>query len=367
MFITGGPSGRRRAAATMAGVALVLGGCGAAAPTAGQPTVAIQTDAPATPAATSGATPTEAPPAELTTIRYAFDWKCEGDWAPAVWGEKLGYFEEVGVDLEYREGQGSSAELPLLAAGDSDIGQIAAAPLVLSVPEGLPVTAVGVQMSATHLALIADGSISEPSDLEGKKVAVQEGEYEGAVWAAFAEATGIDRSQVEEIPASGEGDILLIDHQVDAHMNIYTSASTIALTDGREGEETIFLIKDYLPIIGLATVVNNDFLAENQEAVRGFLNAWAQGMKYTIDHPDETIDEISAICPEYDREELTWAVTQYIEFWQSDQAREGGFLSFTDEGWTATKDLLVQGGLMDDTDISGLYTDEYLPAEPIRP
>jgi ABC-type nitrate/sulfonate/bicarbonate transport system substrate-binding protein len=84
----------------------------------------------------------------------------------------------------------------------------------------------------------------------------------------------------------------------------------IGLTEGREGEETLFLLRDYLPILGHTTVVNNDFLAQNPDAVRAFLRAWATCMKYTIDHQAETVDLILEKYPENDRVATEWSVAR---------------------------------------------------------
>jgi ABC-type nitrate/sulfonate/bicarbonate transport system substrate-binding protein len=351
---------RGRALALTAAASLVISACSGA----GSPS----------PTATSGPTgapssgePSSGGPAETVPIKYTFDWKCDGDWAPAIWAEDQGYFDEENLDVEYVAGDGSSAALPLIATNEMQIGQISAPPLILGSVEDLPVTAVGVQMTSSPLVLLADGSIKTVDDFAGKKVAVQEGEFEGAVWNAFAKEIGLEEGEYERVPSAGGADVLFIDKQVDVFMDFYTSGAMVGLTEGREGEESLFLIRDYLPILGHTTVVNNTFLEENPEAVAGFLRAWAKGMKYAIDHPEETVDTILSKCPENERAALEWSVGKYTEFWQNDQAKAGGLLSFTDEGWTATKDVLVSGGLMEDGDISDVYTDQYLPDPPIQP
>jgi NitT/TauT family transport system substrate-binding protein len=119
-------------------------------------------------------------------------------------------------------------------------------------------------------------------------------------------------------------------------------------------------------------VVNNDFLEANPEAVRGFLRAWAKGMKDTVDDPQAAIDLIIETFPDKDNDEgrvaTEWSVEKYVESWV-ESAGSGGFLTFTDEGWTSTKDAIVQGGLTngEDIDISNLYTDEYLPDPAVTP
>jgi NitT/TauT family transport system substrate-binding protein len=318
----------------------------------------------------SGASsPAGSPPApgELVPIRYSFDWSPDSDWAPVIWADKLGYFAEQGVDVDY--GPGDPALLELLASNQLDIAQVPGPFAVQGYAEDLPLTVVGVQLPESPLVILADADkgITEPKDLEGKKVAVQVGEFEGSVWEAWAAANGLDRSTIEEVPAAGTADVLFIDHGVDAFMDFYTSGAMPALTEGREGNETLFLVSDTLDLIGQSQAVNNSFLAQNPEAVRGFLQAWAQGAKYAIDHPEETVEMILTEFPGLERPGVEWSVDKYTDFWQSEQPSSGGLLSFTPEMWDATKKVLVDAGLLEDLDISGMYTQEYLPDPPVLP
>jgi len=306
-------------------------------------------------------------PQGTTPIKFSFDWKCGMDWAPLVWGERNGYFGAEHVEVTAVDGDGASAVVPLVASGEQDLAQVSAPPVVLGAVQDLPVTIVGVLMSDSPVALFADGAIKKPEDLLGKKVAVQTGEFEGAVWKAFVKATGLDESQIEEVPASGGSNTLFIDHQVDAFISFYPDLGTPSLTTGRPGEETLFHMKDYVPTYGHTIVVNNRFLQEKPDAVRGFLKAWAQGMKYTIDHPKESVDAVIARCPEVTRENAEFSLQAYTSLWNSQQSKTSGLLDFTAEGVDQTEKVLVDGGLMKDVDLGGLSKPDYLPDPPIRP
>ena len=305
--------------------------------------------------------------AGTTTIKFSFDWKCGMDWAPMLWAERNGYFAAQHVDVKAVTGDGASAVVPLVASGEQDAAQVSAPPVVLGAAEELPVTIVGVLMADSPVVLFADGSIKQPKDLEGKKVAVQVQEFEGAVWKAFVEDTGLDESKIEEVPASGTSNTLFIDHRVDAFISFYPDLGTPSLTTGRRGEETLFFMKDYAPTYGHTIIANNRFLQKNPDAVRGFLRAWAEGMKYTIAHPQESVDAIIARCPEVERSNAEFSVKTYAALWNSQQSKQNGLLSFTPQGLDQTKDVLVGGGLMKDTALGKLSSSSYLPNPPIRP
>lgn len=323
-------------------------------------------------ACSGGTTPAPSAAAE-TTIKFTFDWKPDGDWAPLLLAEKNGYLAEENVKVEYVEGNGSSDALPLLGSGVMDIGQISGPPLIQGVPQDVPVTAVGVMMTASPNVIICNEKVKTPKDLEkGLIFGDQVGEFEHAIWIAWAAANDIDISKVDVVPATGASDIEFIEGRIDCRIEFYTSGAMIGLSEGYPGEENLFLVRDSLTLYGHTMVVNNDFLAANGEAVRGFLRAWAKGMKDVVADPDAAVALLIEKFPDKDNEEgrkaTEWSVEKYAESW-TESAGTTGFLTFTDEGWTSTKDAIVEGGLTngEDIDISNLYTTGYLPDPAIQP
>jgi NitT/TauT family transport system substrate-binding protein len=304
---------------------------------------------------------------EPATIRYSFDWSPDSDWVPVLWADELGYFAEEGVEVEYMPGDPQLMDL--LGAGNIDIAQVPGPQAVIAFSEDLPIKVVGVQLPESPLVVLADADagITEPQDIEGHSVAVQVGEFEGFVWEAWAQANGIDRSTVEEVPAAGTADVLFLDHQVDVFMDFYTSGAMVELTDGREGEESLFLISDTLDMVGQSQVVHEDFLNENPEAVAGFLQAWARGAQYALEHPEESIALVVDSFPELDRAGVEWSFARFTEFWTGPQFSADGILSFTPEMWDSTRQVLVDADLIDDISVEDLYTDEHLPDPPIMP
>lgn len=308
---------------------------------------------------------------ELTTIRYAFDWiECEANRAVHFAAEEQGFYEDEGVIVETTDAEGSGAALPLIGAGEQDMGQVQAPVAVLGKAEELPVTAVGVHMTESPVIILADGSLEDPQDLEGLEIAIQVGQFEEAVWQAWTREVGLDRDEIDENPAGGQAFTLFLDHRVDGFAWYFATPATLTLTEGREGEETLFFVRDVLDMYGLSIVVNNDFLEENPDAVRGFLRAYIRGIKYVIDNPTESIDLLMERCPPqqgYDRVAQEWNLDRLVEFWTSEPGKTEGLLSFEAEGWESTKDVLVEGGLMEDVEIIDLYTTEFLPDPPILP
>lgn len=301
-------------------------------------------------------------------IDFAFEWTCSGDWVLQFLGEEQGYFDAENVDVRAVRGQGGSGTLPLVASGERDMAEISAPPAVLGAAEGLPVTVVGVLATASPVVLFADGDIKEPEDLHGKTVAVQSGEFEGGVWDAFVKQTGLDVSQMEIIPATGTSNVLFVDHSVDAFISFYLDPATYELTEGRDGEETLFFMQDYVPTYGHTFVVNDDFLEENPDAVRGFLTAMAQAMKYATEHPDESLELLTSTCPELGDESAKFTLDAYLDSWNDELHKDNGYLTFEDAGFEQTAQVLIDSDLMDASAKDALKTTtDYLPDPPVKP
>jgi NitT/TauT family transport system substrate-binding protein len=302
-----------------------------------------------------------------TPVKFSFEWTCEGDWALAYIAEAQGYFTQENIKVEHVRGQGGSAVLPLVASGEQDIGEVSAPAVVLGAGQELPVTVVGVASTTSPVVLFADGAISKPEDLIGKKVAVQNGEFEGAVWKAFVKATGLDESKIEEVPAAGTSNTLFIDKKVDAFISFYLDPATVALTNDREGEESLLFMKDHVPTYGHTIVANNRFLQEKPDAVRGFLKAWARAMQYATAHRDETLELLKQKCPELSAEPAAFTLDAFLTDWNTDQSKQNGYLAFDPAGLQQTQKVLVDAGMTEATDLSKLSSTEYLPNPPIKP
>ena len=313
-----------------------------------------------------GGTTTASAGGGAVSIDFSFEWTCEGNWPIMYIADEKGYLAEENLEVNYVRGQGGSATVPLVGAGEQDMGALSAPAVVLGAGQGLPITVVGVAAVESPVVIVADESIKEPKDLEGKKLAVQLQQFEGAVWKSFVSATGIDESKIEVTNAGNDSSTLFLDHRVDAIVVFEPTPSVWALTEGREGGETIIRMQDYVPTYGHTIVANNDFLKKNPEAVRGMLRAWAKATKYAVEHPDEALELLERNCTELTPETAKFTTEKYIAAYSTEQSKENGYLWFDPSGLDQTKKVLVDAGLMEDVDLADHISTDYLPDPAIK-
>ena len=301
-----------------------------------------------------------------TAVSLSFEWTCEGNWAIAYLGQEQGLFADAGVDLTFERGQGGSTTTPLVAQGEYDLAVLSAPPVILGAGQGLPITVVGVAATQSPVAILTDPSITSPADLAGKSVAVQTDQFEGSVFESFLASQGMSDSDLTVVPSDDAAQAQFLSGDIDAIVTFYPTPSTLGLMD-REGGVKTLMLQDYVPTYGHTIVANNDFLSEHGDAVTGFTTAWAQATKYAEEHPDEALAALTGNCAELDADAAQFTLDAYLDAYQSDYATENGYLSFDPAGLEDTEKVLVDGGLMEDTDLSDYSTQDHLPDPAVTP
>jgi NitT/TauT family transport system substrate-binding protein len=161
-----------------------------------------------------------------------------------------------------------------------------------------PVKAVFVVFNKPPYAVVARKSrgITEPKQLEGKRLGAPPAGSTFAQWPLFAKLNGIDVSKVAieniGIPVRAP---MLAAGQIDAALG-YSFRVYIDLKDRGVPVDDIVLMEmaNYgLKLYGTAIIVNPKFATEKPEAVRAFLHAFLKGLKETIRHPVEAVDSIA--------------------------------------------------------------------------
>ncbi|MEV4316731.1 ABC transporter substrate-binding protein [Actinocrispum sp. NPDC049592] len=203
-----------------------------------------------------------------------------------------GYFTDAGIDVTITPGTATVDVLKLVAGGRADfgVGDFTATAITVA-KEKLPVTAVAMvhQKSLAAIVTLADRGISKPTDLQGKQIGDQPGSTNQLMFPVYAKAAGIDPNQVKFVPSAPPAlPQLLASGQVDAIGQFVVG--TPLIEKAAQGRKTFVLpYGDLIPeLYGNALVTSKDLAAKNPELVKRFRDALLKGLRYSIDHPDET-------------------------------------------------------------------------------
>jgi NitT/TauT family transport system substrate-binding protein len=156
--------------------------------------------------ADGGSDGTSAPSGDLTKVKLQLQWFTQAQFAGYFAAIEEGYYEELGLDVEIVEGGVDIVPATQLASGAVDFALSWVPKVLASREQGAEVTNISqvFQRSGTLQVSWADDGISDPADLEGKKVGNWGFGNEFELFAGMTEA-GLDPSK----------DVTLVQQQFD--------------------------------------------------------------------------------------------------------------------------------------------------------
>jgi NitT/TauT family transport system substrate-binding protein len=298
-------------------------------------------------------------PAAPTKVTLAMGFVPNVQFAPFYVAVNKGYFAEENLDIEFDYGM----ETDLLNLVGTDALQFAVASgdqVILARGQGLPVVYVMTYFQRFPVAVVSleDVPLSTPKDLIGRSVGIPGlwgASYIG--WLALLDAAGIDAGDVK-LESIGYTQVAsLTEGQVDAAV-VYAANEPVQLRQAGY-EPNIIYVADYMNLVSNGIITNEKTIAERPELVGALVRAVLQGLRYTIDYPEEAFE----ICLEYvpeaggeNRDVQMAVLEESIKFWQSDTlGRSDG------SAWEMSQDFMLQAGLAETrTDPDKMYTNDFI-------
>jgi NitT/TauT family transport system substrate-binding protein len=263
------------------------------------------------------------PAAAQAPIKFSLDSRAEGPDALILLPLDRGYFKSRGLDVSVDDAASPLEPITRVATGGYDLAfaDINALIRYRDQHPSPPIKAVFMVYNKPPYAIVTRKSrgITEPKQLEGKKLGAPPAGSTFAQWPLFAKLNGIDVAKVTieniGIPVRAP---MLAAGQIDAALG-YSYRLYVDLKDRGVPVDDIVLMPmtNYgLKLYGNAVIVNPKFAAEKPEALRAFLDAFLQGLKETIRHPAETVESIAkrddAAKREVELERLRMAIRDNI-------------------------------------------------------
>ncbi|OGM17190.1 hypothetical protein A2V56_05105, partial [Candidatus Woesebacteria bacterium RBG_19FT_COMBO_42_9] len=196
------------------------------------------------------------------------------------------------------------------------IGVPAALSLVLKAyAQGIDVVAIAAISQyepGGFIGLMKDGKRAQsPCDFAGRVVAMQtEAQwYVDALGAVCDKGTLVSSTDFTVIPAGWTPDCLL-SGQCDYYCGWSTNQPFMLEQQGlKEGTDyEMFLASDFLPFYYSDVIVTTKaYIAAHPEIVKAFVEASMQGLKYTLDNPEESIT-ITSMVPGVAPEHAAWRI-----------------------------------------------------------
>ena len=297
-------------------------------------------------------------------VTFVLDWTPNTNHTGLYVAQEKGYFDEEGLEVEIVQPPEDGADA-LVASGKAQFGisfQDTMAPGVTG-EDAIPTTAVAavVQHNTSGIISRKGEGMDRPKGLEGKKYATWDAPIEKAMMKNVVEADGGDFSKVELIPSTVTDEVsALKSKSVDAIWIFYAWAGIATEVAGLETD--YFAFKDINPSFDYYTpviIANNDFLKDEPETAKKFLNAVKKGYEDAIEDPKEAADILCEASPELDKD-LVLASQEYLKDQYIADADSWGYID--PERWNSFYNWLNENGLTE-TEIpeNTGFSNEYLP------
>jgi len=220
---------------------------------------------------------------------------CAADCGFLRMSDVKGFYQQYGVDVQFKEFNSAAQIFPALGSGEVDaIEQSPGALFVAAATgEGLSSKVVGSSMEGLPYAIYAKKGINSLKDLEGKTVAISSKTgLPAQVADLMLKKAGVDLSKVKWVNGGGNADRYkaVVAGVADAASS---PADYVPNTD-KDGIQALALSPDMIPdMLRYTILARNDVLESNGEAVTRYLAGLMAGLRYAYAHPDEA-KQISA-------------------------------------------------------------------------
>lgn len=288
-----------------------------------------------------------------------------------------GWYAERGLPVQLcsspRLRDYTSEPVRRVAAGEDDLGIATAGRLVGHAldrdPDDPELVAVATvpQRGTTAIVSLADG-IQRPRDLDGHTYASYGARYEETMVAQMIENDGGEGTFESVRPDMMDVPGVLVSGTADATWVLWPWEGLLCEHGGVSLNR--FDLDEYDVPYGYPTLVfaRRETLADEGEAVRGFLEAADAGYRATVDDPETAADDFAAVAegPHLDdRDFLRKATREMAGTLLDDEGRWGRmerrrWVEFVD--WLDSRDAFEDGVDPDALDVDALYTNGYLPS-----
>jgi putative hydroxymethylpyrimidine transport system substrate-binding protein len=226
---------------------------------------------------------TAAQPLSLTLDFYP-----NADHAGIYMAQKLGYFEEAGLDVEIQTPADPAAPLKLVAAGQADLAISYEPEVVLAHEKGLDAIAIGalVNRPLTSMIWLAKSGIKGVADLKGKTVATAGIPYQEAFLNTILARAKLSPDAVKEVNVGFGLLPALLGGSAEAMLGGYSNVEGVDLR--MRGKDPVVTPVDQLGVPTydeLVLVANRGALAAEPEKFRLFIAALQRGTEAAVKQP----------------------------------------------------------------------------------
>jgi putative hydroxymethylpyrimidine transport system substrate-binding protein len=238
---------------------------------------------------------------ELEPFSLTLDFYPNPDHAGIYMAQKLGYFEEAGLDVSIAAPSDPAAPLKQLAAGRTDLAISYEPEVALAHDQGLDVVAVGalVNRPLTSMIWLNQSGIKGVGGLKGKTIATAGIPYQDAFLKTILARVKLSPEDVKSVNVGFGLLPALISGSAQAMLGGFSNVEGVDLRERGKAPVVTPVDKLGVPTYDeLVLVANRERLEEDPEAVRLFLAALERGTEAAVENPGAATNAITEANPD---------------------------------------------------------------------
>lgn len=293
----------------------------------------------------------------ISKISVILDFFANPNHVPIYVAVEKGFFAAEGIEVEILIPANPSDPVKLAAVRTVDVALTPQINFLIAKAADLPLIAIGalIETSLGGLLSLKEYEIEELSDLRGKRIGYSLAPLEPILWRTMLASVDVGSDEIELINVGFNTVLSLLSHNVDA-IGAFRNFE-LPQVELLGHEPVYFPQEDYgVPeTYEILLAVNQQLIEERSGELRAFIAGLAQGIAYTMEHPQEAFEVFLRARPDLDDELNRRAYAATLPLY-AERARHDA-----PQKWESMQGYLFQNGLIDKRfPLEELYTDEFL-------
>ena len=241
--------------------------------------------------------------AEKSKLVVRLDFIVGGKHAPWFIARDKGFYSKRGLSVDLQAGKGSADTVRAIGAGLADVGFADMATTIVARSRGIPVLAVA-QLGYVPVTIVwrEETPIKGLKDLEGKSWAISPGQAQWYLMPAFCKINNINFKAIKvQNTAPPLQPAALVAKKVDFITMFRASNDEVAQRAATKRGiklKRIYMRDNGLNIYGSSLIVREELVKKRPDAIRAYVEATMEGLRYARDHQEEALQILVKHKPE---------------------------------------------------------------------
>jgi putative hydroxymethylpyrimidine transport system substrate-binding protein len=222
----------------------------------------------------------------------ALEWLLNPDHLPLVVAKEAGYFLEEGLQLSILIPTVPEESVELVAAGKADFGTGEQTNLIRARADGAPLVSIGPLLAHTVVCLmyLKDGPIHGLADLRRRRVGWPGLAIDLPILGTMLEAAGLTFDDITPVNVGFGLTDALLTGKADAVFGAFINYEQVEAESRGAAVDFVSPTEYQVPeLYQLVLMTSDGMLRAEPEKVRRFVKAYARGLSYMHEHPDEAL------------------------------------------------------------------------------